>query len=82
MEEVNYENSLSKDITDQKLIEKLLDNLKLKNKNNEYLAKLSLYYPILSPSICQKYNVKKIKTEKEILFDIINDLIDNFVGRF
>ena len=55
-----------------------MDNLKLKNKNNEFFANLSLYYPILSPSICQKFNVQKIKTEKEILFDIINDLIDNF----
>ena len=53
--------------------------LSLKNNDNEkYHNMLLNYYPILSPSICQKHQIKKIKTEKETFFSIVNDLIIKF----
>ena len=74
----NYEDSFSTEITDQKLIEKSLNKLKKDNKIEAYQNELLSFYPILSPSICQKYKIKKIKTEKETFFNIINDLIIKF----
>jgi len=49
-----------------------------RRKKKEYLEYLLLYFPILSPNICETYKIHKKKTEKETLFDVINDLIKNF----
>ena len=78
MEKKDYEKEFEVDITDQNEIQKLLDNLKKENKNEEYLENLLNYYPILSPEICQRYEINKKKTEKETLFNIVNNLINKF----
>ena len=74
----NYEDPFSTEITDQKLIEKSLNKLQKGNDIEKYHNMLLNYYPILSPSICQKHQIKKIKTEKETFFSIVNDLIIKF----
>ena len=78
MENINYEEYFSKDITDPNKLEELFDDLIKNKKNEEFLNKLLLNFPILPPTICKKYNVQKNKTEKELLFSIINDIIDKF----
>ena len=78
MEEINHEEYFCKDITDPKNIEEILDNLIKKGKNEQYLNKLIVYYPILTPKICKKYHIQKLKTEKETLFNIIQDLVNKF----
>ena len=74
----NYEDTFSIAITDQNKIEENLNKLKKSNNIEEYYNMLLYYYPILSPKICQKHQIEKVKTEKETLFDIINDLIEKF----
>lgn len=77
MEQKSMEGAFDKDITDQDKIIKLLNDLFSKEKK-KYLEQLLLYFPILSPNICETYKIHKKKTEKENLFDVINDLIKNF----
>ena len=75
----NYDYKFSNDITDQNEIITKLENLKeKKNQYKEYLDFLLNYYLILSPNVCQKFGILKTKTEKDIFFDIIQDLIDKF----
>lgn len=76
MDKIIHEDEFGTILTDQNEIVKFLENYK--NKNEEYLNHLLFYYMILSPENCQKFKVNKIKTEKETLFEIINDLIINF----
>ena len=78
MEQKSMEGVFDKDITDQDKIIQLLNDLFSKEKKKEYLEQLLLYFPILSPNICETYKIHKKKTEKETLFDVINDLIKNF----
>ena len=78
MEAINNEDQFQTGLTEQDEIIKYLDSYKNNNQNDKYLNVLLFYYMILSPEICQKYKINKIKTEKEMLFDIINDLIDKF----
>ena len=78
MEAINNEDKFETGLTEQVEIIKYLDSYKNNNQNDKYLNVLLFYYMILSPEICQKYKINKIKTEKEMLFDIINDLIDKF----
>lgn len=75
------EESNCKALTDQNQIEQYLDGLRKDNKNELFLKCLLIYYPILSPTICQKYNIHKARTEKETLFYILNDLITKFGDR-
>ena len=75
MEEINYEEKFCKDITEPDKIVELLENLKKNKKDEEYLSMLQLYFPLLPPDICKKYNILKTKKEKEILFCLIDDLI-------
>jgi len=77
-ETYNYEDSFSIAITDQNKIEESLNNFKKSNNIEEYYNMLLYYYPILSPKICQKHQIEKVKTEKEKFFDIVNDLIEKF----
>ena len=78
METINKENKFEAELTEQAEIIKYLDSYKNNDQNDKQLNVLLFYYKILSPEICQKYKINKIKTEKEMLFDIINDLIDKF----
>ena len=77
-ERYNYKDSFLIGITDQNKIEEYLINLKNSNDIEEYYNMLLYYYPILSPKICQKYQIEKVKTEKETFFDIINKLIEKY----
>ena len=72
------EGTLGNDITDQDEIKKFLEDLLSKGQKKSYFEQLLLYFPILSPNICETYKIHKMKSEKETLFDIINDLIMNF----
>ena len=76
--EQSYPQSFLNEITEQQKIEVLLEKLKNNNNIKEYYENLLLYYQILSPPICQRYNINKTKTEKETFFAIINDLIEKF----
>ena len=78
MDEINFEEKFCQDLTEPDKICEFLDNLKKNNKEEDYLSKLQLYYPILPPDICKKYNILKLRTEKETLFNIIEDLIKKF----
>ena len=74
--EQSYPQSFLNEITEQQKIKVLLEKLKNNNNIKEYYENLLLYYQILSPPICQRYNINKTKTEKETFFVIINDLIE------
>ena len=77
-ETYNYKDPFSIALTDQKKIEESLNNFKKINNIEEYYNMLLYYYPVLSPKICQKHQIEKVKTEKEKFFDIVNDLIEKF----
>ena len=57
------------------IIESYLDILQKEDKDL-FLKELFLYYPILPVEVCQKYNVKKKESEKNIFFNLIEKLID------
>ena len=78
MEQNPMEGAFDKDITDQDKIIQLLNDLFSKKNKKKFLEQLLLFFPILSPNICETYKIHKKKTEKETLFDVINDLIKNF----
>jgi len=78
MEQKPMEGAFDKDITDQDKIIQLLNDLFSKKNKKKFLEQLILFFPILSPNICETYKIHKKKTEKETLFDVINDLIKNF----
>ena len=57
------------------IIESYLFNLQ-REDNDLFLKELFLYYPILPVEVCQKFNVKKKKSEKDRFFNLIENLLD------
>ena len=78
MDEIKFEEKFCEDITEPNKICEFLDNLKKNNKEEDFINGLQLYYPILPPDICKKYNILKIRTEKETFFNIIEVLLNKF----
>ena len=71
----NVVNKISKDLNDQNaIIKKLRKSYFDKNSTDELLA----YYPILSPQQCKEFKINKIKTEKELFYEIILKFIEKF----
>ena len=75
---VNAINKLTKDLTDQNMI---VEKLKKINNNKQFLDELLSYYQILSPEKCKSFNINKTKTEKELFYEIILDLINKFLRK-
>ena len=71
----NAVNKLSKDLIDQNVIIQELRKLKFE-KN--FIDELLSYYQILTPEQCKEFAINKIKTEKELFYNIILKFIRKF----
>ena len=56
------------------IIENYLDILQ-KEDRDLFLKELFIYYPILPVEVCKKFNVRKIESEKDKFFNLIEKLI-------
>ena len=56
------------------IIESYLDILQ-KEDRDLFLKELFIYYPILPVEVCKKFNVRKIESEKDKFFNLIEKLI-------
>ena len=70
----DMEELLEHDNTNGEYIEYYLDELSKKYKEI-FKDKLIIYYPIISPKVCEKFNINKKISEKDRFYDLYKKII-------
>ena len=70
----DIEELLEHDNTNGEYIEYYLDELSKKYKEI-FKDKLIIYYPIISPKVCEKFNINKKVSEKDRFYDLYKKII-------